>query len=231
VVTDDDGGGGDPDPEDTTPPEISAEATGEQDEDGNYLGTTEVTITATDEDSGVDTIEYALNDGDYQAYEDPITIDEPGEHTIDYRATDLAGNTAEDTLTLTIVEDDGGEPDPEDTTPPEISAEATGEQDEDGNYLGTTEVTITATDEDSGVDTIEYALNDGDYQAYEDPITIDEPGEHTIDYRATDLAGNTAEDTLTLTIVEDDGGEPDPGDCPDTRETVIIDGIDSGVAN
>ena len=225
VVTGD--GGGDPDPgEDTTAPEVAAQVAGEQDEDGAYVGSAEVTITATDDDSGVESVEYSLDGGEYVAYEEPISVAEVGEHTVDFRATDVAGNTAEDSVSFTVVE---GEPDPgEDTTAPEVAAEVAGEQDEDGAYVGSAEVTITATDDDSGVESVEYSLDGGEYVAYEEPISVAEVGEHTVDFRATDVAGNTAEDSVSFTVVE---GDTDPGECPDTRETVIIDGVDTGVAN
>src|SRR5690625_45068 len=192
VVTD--GGGGDPDPEpdpDTTPPEVTAEATGEQYDDSIYLGSDTVTLTATDDDSGVDTVEYSLDGADYAAYDGPVTVEEIGEHTVDYRATDEAGNTTEGSVSFTVVEETV-QPDP-DTTPPEITAEVTGEQDENGNYVASATVTLTATDDDSGVATVEYSLDGADYAAYDGPVTVEAVGEHTVDYRATDVAGNTAE--------------------------------------
>src|SRR5690606_35753926 len=130
VVTD---GGGDPDP-DTTPPEVTTTVTGDQDEDGSYIGSATVTITATDDDSGIDTVQYTLDDGDWTTYDGPITITQPGHHTLTYRATDHAGNTTEGTITFTVVEEDTG-PDP-DTTPPEVTTTVTGDQDEDGSYIG-----------------------------------------------------------------------------------------------
>src|SRR5690625_169660 len=202
VVTD--GGGGDPDP-DTTPPEVTAEVTGEQDEDGSYLGSATVTLTATDDDSGVDTVEYSLDGAEYTAYSSPVTVDEIGEHTVHYRATDVAGNTAEGTVSFTVVADDVEHaPDP---TPPQDRAEGTGEQDEDGSYIASATVTLTATDDDSGVDTVEYSLDGAEYTAYDGPVTVDEIGEHTVDYRATDVAGNTAEGTVSFTVVAAE--EPD----------------------
>ena len=130
---------------------------------------------------------------------------------------------------LVVTGDGGGDPDPgEDTTAPEVAAQVAGEQDEDGAYVGSAEVTITATDDDSGVESVEYSLDGGEYVAYEEPISVAEVGEHTVDFRATDVAGNTAEDSVSFTVVE---GDTDPGECPDTRETVIIDGVDTGVAN
>ena len=128
---------------------------------------------------------------------------------------------------LVVTGDGGGDPG-EDTTAPEVAAEVVGEQDEDGAYLGAAEVTITATDDDSGVESVEYSLDGGEFAAYEEPVTVAEVGEHTVDFRATDVAGNTAEDSVSFTVVE---GDTDPGECPDTRETVIIDGLDTGVTN
>src|SRR5690625_1110352 len=219
-----------PDP-DTTPPQVTAEVTGEQDEDGSYIASATVTLTATDDDSGVDTVEYSLDGGDYVTYDGPVTVDEPGEHTVDYRATDVAGNTAEGTVSFTVVEE-VVEPDP-DTTPPQVTAEVTGEQDEEGSYIASATVTLTATDDDSGVDTVEYSLDGAEYAAYDGPVTVDEIGEHTVDYRATDVAGNTAEGSVSFTVVEagDPDPDPEPGECGDTRETVVIGDLDTGVAN
>ncbi|MFC4556007.1 OmpL47-type beta-barrel domain-containing protein [Georgenia faecalis] len=213
----------DPDP-DTTAPEVTATVTGDQDEDGHYLGSAQITLAATDAGSGVDTLEYSLDGGEFTHYHAAIAISEAGEHTLAYRATDNAGNTTEDTLTLTVAED-APDPDP-DTTAPEVTATVTGDQDEDGSYLGSAQITLAATDAGSGVDTLEYSLDGGEFTHYHAAITISEPGEHTLAYRATDNAGNTTEDTLTLTVAEQA-----PGECPDSRDTVVIGGIDSGVTN
>nr|WP_152193118.1 hypothetical protein [Georgenia satyanarayanai] len=216
---------------DTTAPEVTAAVTGEQDEDGAYVGTATVTITAADEDggSGLDMVEYSLDGGEFTHYHAALTVSEPGEHTVAYRASDLAGNVGEGSVTFTVVEADA-EPEP-DTTAPEVTAAVTGDQDEDGAYVGTATVTITAADEDggSGVDTVEYSLDGAAFAAYSAPVEVSEPGEHTVDYRATDVAGNTAEGTVSFTVVEAE--EPEPGECTDTRATVVIGGVDTGVAD
>ncbi|MEN3616168.1 hypothetical protein AAH979_42725, partial [Plantactinospora sp. ZYX-F-223] len=54
--------------EDTTPPTVTAAVTGEQDEDGAYVGAATVTLSATDTGSGVGRIEYALDGGAYGTY-------------------------------------------------------------------------------------------------------------------------------------------------------------------
>ncbi|WP_315902783.1 cupredoxin domain-containing protein [Streptomyces salinarius] len=185
--------------EDTTAPDTSATVSGTKDDAGDYVDTTTVTLTASDTDSGVDTIEYTLDNNPYTPYSNPITINTPGTHTLTYRATDNAGNTSpEKTLTLTITTPQP----PKDTTPPDTSATVSGTKDDTGNYIDTATVTLTASDTDSGVDTIEYTLDNNPYTPYTNPITINTPGTHTLTYRATDNAGNTSEArSVTFTVV------------------------------
>nr|WP_051110108.1 Ig-like domain-containing protein [Saccharomonospora halophila] len=213
-----------PPPEDTTPPEVSAEVTGERDGDGAYIGSATVTVTATDADSGVASVEYAVGDGAFEPYTGPVVVNAAGEHTVWFRASDNAGNTAEaDSVAFTVVE-----PAPEDVTPPEVSAEVTGERDADGAYVGSATVTVTATDADSGVASVEYAVDEGEYRFYEGPVTLDRAGAYTVRFRATDNAENTASGDVSFTVVA--GGDDA---CPDsdTRETVVIGDNDTGVAN
>ncbi|WP_265521580.1 OmpL47-type beta-barrel domain-containing protein [Oerskovia flava] len=200
VVTD--GGGGE---EDTTPPTVTATVTGEQDDDGAYVGGATVTLDASDDDSGVAGVEYDLDGAGWQAYDEPFTVETVGEHTLSYRATDAAGNTSEaGTATFTVVEG-GGE---EDTTAPTVTAEVSGEQDEDGAYVGSATLSLAAEDEGSGVASIEVDAHGGHWMPYTAPLAFTEPGEHTVSYRATDNAGNVSEvGTTTFTVVADDGEE------------------------
>ncbi|MDT0269712.1 plastocyanin/azurin family copper-binding protein [Streptomyces sp. DSM 44915] len=197
VSEDDDGGGGE---EDTTPPVVTPEITGEQDADGGYLGGATVELTATDDGSGVAGIEYAVGATRYQPYTEPIVLDQPGRHRVTYRATDVAGNVSiSEYLLLDVVEAPGGG---EDGTPPEVTAEVTGEQDAAGDYLAMATVELTATDADSAVAGVEYALGDGAFTDYTAPFMVHEPGEHTVTYRATDTAGNVSPtDSTTFTVV------------------------------
>ncbi|WP_329072357.1 OmpL47-type beta-barrel domain-containing protein [Streptomyces sp. NBC_01429] len=186
--------------EDTTAPVTSAEVTGQKNADGAYVGSATVAVSATDDGSGVATTEYAVGaDGEWQPYTTPVVIDQVGEHTVRYRATDKAGNVAEEkSVTFTVVA-----PSNDDTTPPETSATVSGEQDDAGNYLSMATVTVTASDTGSGVNTIEYALGtDGAWQPYTAPVMVHDLGAHTVRYRATDKAGNmAAAKTVTFTVV------------------------------
>jgi hypothetical protein len=113
-------------------------------------------------------------------------------------------------------------PPAQDTTPPVVSATV-------AEHPGSATVTVTATDTESGVKTIEFVLDGGSWTVYSGPLTVGTPGPHTVRYRATDVAGNvSAVGSVSFTVV------PTGTDaCPnsDDRPTVVIDGDDTGVAN
>lgn len=217
-----------PDTDDTTPPETSATVSGEKNADGAYLGMATVTVTASDTGSGVNTVEYAIGDGAWQPYTAPVMVHEVGTHTVRYRAADKAGNAAaEKSVTFTVVE-----PPAEDTTPPETAAKVEGQKNSAGAYIGSAKVTVTATDEESGVEKVEYSLDGGPYLTYEAPVVVDRTGYHALAYRATDKAGNTSPARTASFTVAAGGGVPAPP-CPehDERLTVIVGTVDTGVPN
>lgn len=217
-----------PPTDDTTAPETSATVSGEKDAEGNYLDMATVTVTASDTGSGVNTIEYAVGDGAWQPYTAPVMVHEAGAHTVRYRATDKAGNAAaEKSVAFTVVTP----PDP-DTTAPVTAASVAGTRNSDGAYITAATVTLSAADTGSGVEKIEYSLDSGPYLAYTAPVIVDRVGHHTVRYRATDKAGNTAEAKSVSFSVAEGGGVPAP-DCPefDERLTVIVGSIDTGVPN
>jgi hypothetical protein len=155
-------------------------------------------------------------------------VHEVGAHTVRYRATDKAGNVAaEKSVRFTVV----AAP-PQDTTPPVTGVTVEGTRNSDGAYVNSARVTVTATDgHGSGVERIEYSLDGGPYLAYSAPVVVDRAGAHTVAYRATDKAGNTAAArTVAFTVVS--GQVPAPN-CPeyDERSTVIVGTVDSGVRN
>ncbi|MEU0391455.1 family 16 glycoside hydrolase [Streptomyces sp. NPDC006208] len=218
-----------PPTDDTTDPETSATVSGEKDGQGRYLGMATVTVSASDTGSGVNTIEYALGaDGAWQPYTSPVMVHETGSHKVRFKATDKAGNAAaEKSVDFTVVE-----PPAEDTTPPEMTAGVSGEKNSDGAYITSAKVTVVAADTGSGLDKVEYSLDGGPYLAYTTPVIVDRVGHHTVLYRATDKAGNTAAaQSVSFTIAEG-GGVPAPN-CPefDERLTVVVGTVDTGVPN
>src|SRR5690606_39247231 len=118
-----------------------------------------------------------------------------------------------------------------DRTAPTTTAMVSGTQD-GGAYVGSATLTLTAADATSGVAARQYRVGGGATQTYTTPVVFSTPGEYSVEYRSVDVAGNTeAFQTLTFTVVE--GEEPEPGACeqPDTRPTVVIGDVDSGVPN
>lgn len=220
-----------PDTDDTTAPETSATVSGERAPDsaeGTYIDMATVTVTASDTGSGVNSIEYAVGDGAWQAYTAPVMVHQVGTHTVRYRATDKAGNVAaEQSVGFTVVAAA-----PEDTTPPVTGATVEGTKNSNGAYVGSAGVSVNATDEGgSGVAGVEYSLDAGPYLAYTAPVIVDRVGRHTVAYRASDKAGNTSAPlTVSFTVVA--GGVPAPP-CPeyDERQTVIVGTVDTGVPN
>ncbi|MGJ5892491.1 OmpL47-type beta-barrel domain-containing protein [Streptomyces niveiscabiei] len=217
-----------PQSDDTTAPETSATVGGEQRPDGTYIDMATVTVTASDTGSGVNTIEYAVNDGSWQPYTAPVMVHQLGTHTVRYRATDKAGNvSAAKSVQFTVV----AAPAP-DTVPPVTGVTVAGTRNSDGAYVGSARVTVSATDEGgSGVDRIEYSIDAGPYLAYGAPVVADRAGTHTLAYRATDRAGNTsAARNVTFTVV---GSQVPAPNCPefDERLAVIVGTVDSGVPN
>jgi hypothetical protein len=194
------GGGG----EDTTPPTVTAAVTGTQDADGNYVESATVTVTATDADSGVASVEYKLDGAAWAPYSAPVLVSVLGAHTVLFRATDEAGNvSAEGTTSFTVVADSS------DTTAPVVDAEVSGTQDADGNYVDAATVTVSAEDAESGVASVEYKVDDGAWTAYTAPVAVNTPGMHMVSYRATDEAGNvSAEGMAHFTVVQEDTTAP-----------------------
>jgi len=214
--------------DDTTPPATSATVTGEQNADGAYFDMATVTVSASDTGSGVNGIEYAVDSGAWQPYTAPVMVHQLGTHTVRYRATDKAGNVAaEKSVQFKVV----ATPTP-DTTPPVTGVTVEGTKNSAGAYVGNAKVTVSATDEGgSGVDRVEYSIDGGPYLAYTTPVVVDRAGTHTLAYRATDKAGNTAAArTVTFTVVSSQVPAPN---CPefDERLTVIVGDVDSGVPN
>ncbi|GIG49904.1 hypothetical protein Dsi01nite_079450 [Dactylosporangium siamense] len=200
-----------PGPVDTTPPAVTATVSG----DGTAAAT--VTVTATDAGSGVASVAYQLDGGAWLPYSAPVVVTTPGSHMLHHRATDVAGNTSPEGMVMfTVVL-----PDPVDTTPPTVTATVT------GTFPAT--VTVTATDAQSGVASISYRLDGGEWTAYTAPVVVSAPGVHSVSYRATDRAGNVSSAQSAAFTVTDPGTDACPNS--DDRPTVVIGGVDSGVSN
>ncbi|PNX48153.1 MAG: hypothetical protein BV457_04315 [Thermoplasmata archaeon M9B1D] len=113
-----------------------------------------------------------------------------GLHTVQYYAVDIHGNV-ESTKTVNVGID---------LTDPSMNVVLNGEKNGDDVYITPVQVTINANDVDSGVETIVYKINNGDWVDYLSPFTINQGGSHTVDIIVEDKAGNTIQGTFTVKL-------------------------------
>ena len=109
-------------------------------------------------------------------------------YTIEYRATDRKDNvSAVKTAAFEVLAIN-------DSTAPTATAATAGNQDQRSYFIGSSTLTLTATDDatGSGIDKIEYRVNGGAYTLYTAPVAFNAVGNYDVDYRATDKVGNVS---------------------------------------
>ncbi|MGN6252453.1 MAG: OmpL47-type beta-barrel domain-containing protein [Marmoricola sp.] len=153
-----------------------------------WRSTNTVTLSASDDRSGVASISYRVDGGSASSYTAPFTLAD-GIHTVTYHAVDNAGNVeADKTAHLSI-----------DTVKPTASVNPVA-----GSVADS--VTITGHDERSGVARVEYLLDGSTTWKTGTSVSwASGSGSHTVTYRAVDNAGNvgasvTARYTATVTV-------------------------------
>ena len=68
-------------------------------------------------------------------------------------------------------------------------------------YISPVEVTLTATDDNSGVDYTKYKVDTGNWTTYVAPFTVSDDGTHIVYFYSVDKVGNTeAEKSTSFTI-------------------------------
>lgn len=144
-------------------------------------------LTATDNISNLDYIEYKINDAyQFSVYGHPFSIEKEGPHKITYRSVDRVGNREEDNVFNVIIDNTGPYMNFALNKAPIVI---------DGRrYLAPgTKLEIRATDNYSGVKSVEYSVNGSDWQPYKDGIILDKAGAAQLRYRAFDNLGNKSE--------------------------------------
>ena len=174
---------------------------------------TSISLAAQDADSGVAAIEYRVGGGEWTGFSDPVELP-LGVTSVDYRAHDVAGNRGEIVSAEFSV----------DGSAPEVSSVHSSEPTETGWYLTAPTVELSASDTESGMGVIEYALGDGAWTAFSGPIAIPE-GVTELRFRASDALGNTT-DTMIDTF-KVDSFRPDVSASVAGR-TVTLTGTDAG---
>lgn len=147
-----------------------------------YQTPAQVTLTASDSESGVAGTFYTVDGGANQTYTSPFNISAGGTYVINYWSVDAVGNTEQQqSLTVQI-----------DVTAPSTTISTSGTSGNNGWYQSAVSVLLTASDNDqSGVATTYYSVDGGAAQAYTASFNISNSGSHTILYWSVDNAGNT----------------------------------------
>ncbi len=179
-------------------------------EDGALLNESDVTLEWDSEN--VSYHEVRIDDGNWIDVGTDITYAfndvEDGEHTVEVRGVNEnistnsagvnlfgAGGQEVEEVSFTV-----------DTTPPKVNIITP----EDGETFDVDSIKSewTGSDEVSGIDHYEVKVDDGDWEEEDVDITLSnlEEGNHTIQVRAVDNAGNVGEDTISFEVTESEEG-------------------------
>ena len=163
--------------------------------DDSWLKGDSVTFTwsaSSDETSGLTSYRLYLNGSLHQseipADQTSVAADSPlleGAYMWKIEAVDIAGNTQTSTSTFRFSVDNSS---PQTTL---TVGEPKSIEEENILMQSITQLTLTADDgAGSGVASIEYQLDDGEWIAYTKPFTVSSGGDHIIRYRSSDEVGN-----------------------------------------
>jgi hypothetical protein len=181
---------------DTSRPTVEGEAQGTAGVNGWFLSSIAIEIRGNDMVSGIDSIMYQLDGAIWTNYYSSVEVSQQGEHSISFYAIDHAGNQAEPVnLTFRI-----------DSVLPTARCNVTGEQGQNGWFVGALSVNLTGLDDLSGITALMYRLDGTSWSEYSGDILIETEGQHTLEYFAIDLAGNNG--TIESTILKLDGTAP-----------------------
>ncbi len=146
-----------------------------------------VKLTADDETSGVQALNYSLDGANYEAYKEVIRFDKEGEHTIKYFAVDNVGNVSkiqEKTLWVDI-------------TPPSTTCTITGVNIGEENIISAhTRIYLEASDGTAGLSKTYWYYDEQTPKLYTGqnlPLNYLEDGRHTLYFYSTDKVNNKEE--------------------------------------
>jgi hypothetical protein len=174
---------------DKDPPVISLEIVGDQYK-GKYLYVSERSrckINATDDKAGVNKVLYSINNALLKDnYSEPFAISHDGLNSIAYAASDNVGNFALAKTQQVFL----------DKSIPNSHLSFKGKvlTNRDTTFIARdTRLIITTSETGSGVKTVEYALDNGNKETYQSPLTVEKDGFHSVTYQARDNVNNTEE--------------------------------------
>lgn len=172
---------------DMTPPILSETILGQMGPEGWYNQPVELTVTGTDQTSGLASALIRIDGGTWQP--GPLTLADDGVHEVQFQTTDVAGNSTLRTHEISI-----------DRQGPALALDTEGTPGDAEWFLSETiQVTARAIDLLSGVKHVALRLDGGEWLDA-DQASVSGDGRHTVEIRAEDLAGNSSASTYMLLI-------------------------------
>ena len=168
-------------------------------------GRSQLKLTTLDNKSGVKEVYYSLNNGEYKKYERPFMLTNvTGNLTVKAYALDNVNNKTEsietgDKTTIPYV----------DLTGPNVKHGFAGPMFvfRDTVYISNkTKILLKAADSESGLDRIEYSIDDADANVYQNQFSIEDQGIHRIKLTGYDNVENTSFSEF-LVVVDTTGPE------------------------
>jgi hypothetical protein len=175
---------------DNAPPSINYKIEGDQAK-GIYLfisPRTQILFSADDDKSGVENIYFSINTNALnEVYSKPVVIGNQGLQYIYYKAVDFVGNSSVPSSLKVYV----------DSKPPVAAITMTGLKytKKDTLYVGKNILfSLQGNDNESGLGSIFYNIDNGAFEKYEKPFTIKDGGFHKIQFYAADKVNNKSEE-------------------------------------
>ncbi|SDK19016.1 hypothetical protein SAMN05421823_102100 [Catalinimonas alkaloidigena] len=159
-----------------------------------FIGpTTDVVLTASDDESGLQYIAYAQDQQPGETrYEQPFQVTQHGPHQLALFGYDNVNNRNRSELDFTV-----------DAHAPEISVSYSIGAVAENQYPALVSVFLAATDQDTGIDKVFYRLNGGSERTYAGPLSGFKPGQtYTLTIRAVDRVGNEATKEVSFATAE-----------------------------
>jgi outer membrane protein assembly factor BamB len=176
----------------------------------NYYTTpVQVTLTASDTPSGVANVYYRIDGGAMNIYTSPFTISTDGIHFVEYSMFDVAGNSIISSVDVRI-----------DKTAPVTQVNFSGNNlGNNGWYRGAAQISMSATDNQSGVQITQYMIDNGSVKTYTAPFNYSSNGIHTITYWSIDKALNSETVRTVQLKIDERYHERDSVECCGEQHT------------
>ena len=174
---------------DMTAPITSENVTGSG---GEWSTSVQVTLSSSDNLSGIANTFYKLDGGATQTYTSAFSVTSNGAHTLSYWSVDVAGNT-ESVHSSTLKVDSGA---------PTTQLSTSGTAGINGWFMSAVQASLSASDNTSGVASTFYRVDGGAAQTYTGSFSIGNEGVHQVTFWSVDVAGNTEAQQSTAVKID-----------------------------